>query len=46
MVLSPDDQYTIISSARRALTAAHRRGDQRIVEYWSGQPVVSIELVP
>ncbi|KZV62838.1 hypothetical protein PENSPDRAFT_641660 [Peniophora sp. CONT] len=45
-VLTNDDQYTIFMSASRALTAAHRRGDQRIVEYWSGQPIVSIEMIP
>ncbi|KAI0031712.1 TRAPP II complex [Vararia minispora EC-137] len=45
-VLSDDDQLSLFGSASRALTAARRRGDPRIIEYWSGQPVVSVELVP
>ncbi|KAH9180692.1 TRAPP II complex [Lactarius sanguifluus] len=29
----------------KALTAAKRRGETRSIEYWSGRPVVSIELL-
>ncbi|TFY82625.1 hypothetical protein EWM64_g1393 [Hericium alpestre] len=45
-VLSEEDQFHFYSTAARALSTAHRRGDKRLVEYWSGQPVVSIELLP
>ncbi|KAI0062282.1 hypothetical protein BV25DRAFT_1945461 [Artomyces pyxidatus] len=45
-VFSEDDQYYMYATASRALTDARRRGDTRSVDYWSGQPVVSIELLP
>ncbi|KAI0273777.1 TRAPP II complex [Gloeopeniophorella convolvens] len=44
-VFSDDDQYHIYYTSNRALTAAKRRGDTRLMDYWSGQPVVSIELL-
>ncbi|KAJ7155939.1 TRAPP II complex [Mycena crocata] len=45
-VLAPGDQYHLYSTSTRALMTAHRRGDSKSVEYWSGKPLVSIELSP
>src|ERR1700744_3225866 len=44
-VLSEDDQYHMYFTSNKALTAAKRRGETRLIEYWSGRPVVSIELL-
>jgi len=46
VVLSPGDQYHLYSTATRALMTAHRRGDARVVEYWSGRPIISISIAP
>ena len=46
VVLSPGDQYHLYSTATRALMTAHRRGDTRVVEYWSGRPIISISIAP
>ncbi|KAJ7709879.1 TRAPP II complex [Mycena rosella] len=43
-VLAPGDQYHLYATSTRALMTAHRRGDSKSVEYWSGKPVVSINL--
>ncbi|KAI0306435.1 TRAPP II complex [Multifurca ochricompacta] len=43
--LSDDDQYHMYYTANKALTAARRRGETRLIGYWSGRPVVSIELL-
>jgi hypothetical protein len=32
-------------AASEALTAAKRRGETRLPDYWSGRPVLSIELL-
>jgi hypothetical protein len=45
-VLGEDDQYHMYHMSSRALTAAKRRGETRLIDYWSGRPVVSIELLP
>ncbi|KAI0322235.1 TRAPP II complex [Amylostereum chailletii] len=45
-VLTSEDQYNIYATSARALTAAHRRGHKRVMDYWTGQPIVSIELLP
>ncbi|KAI0375001.1 hypothetical protein BV20DRAFT_1041173 [Pilatotrama ljubarskyi] len=45
-VMSPGDQQHLYSTASRALLTARRRGDRRVVDYWSGKPVVSIEVLP
>ncbi|KIY43410.1 hypothetical protein FISHEDRAFT_53353 [Fistulina hepatica ATCC 64428] len=45
-VLEPGDQYYLHMKAARALATARRRGDMRVVEYWSGRPVVSITISP
>ncbi|KAF8964707.1 TRAPP II complex [Flammula alnicola] len=45
-VLSPGDQYHLHSTATRALITARRRGDARVVEYWSGRPIISISIAP
>ncbi|KAI0670282.1 TRAPP II complex [Trametes maxima] len=45
-VMSPSDQHHLYSTASRALLTAKRRGDRRVVDYWSGKPVVSIEVLP
>ncbi|KAJ7097903.1 TRAPP II complex [Mycena belliarum] len=43
-VLAPGDQYHLYTTSTRALMTAHRRGDSKSVEYWSGKPIVSINL--
>ncbi|KAJ6496720.1 TRAPP II complex [Mycena vitilis] len=45
-VLAPGDQYHLYTTSTRALMTAHRRGDSKSVEYWSGKPLVSISLSP
>jgi len=45
MVFSDDDQYYMYHAASEALTAAKRRGETRMPDYWSGRPVISIELL-
>ncbi|KAJ6630827.1 TRAPP II complex [Mycena sp. CBHHK59/15] len=45
-VLAPGDQYHLYATSTRAVMTAHRRGDSKSVEYWSGKPVVSISLSP
>lgn len=46
LVLSSGDQHHLYATSIRALMTARRRGGQRLVEYWSGRPVVSISLAP
>ncbi|KAI0703613.1 TRAPP II complex [Cytidiella melzeri] len=46
LVMSQGDQHHLYNTALKALSTAKRRGDSRCVEYWSGQPLVSIEIVP
>lgn len=43
--LSDDDQCHMYQTSSKALTAAKRRGETRLIDYWSGKPVVSIELL-
>lgn len=45
-VLAASDQHHLYMTGTQALATARRRGDRRRVEYWSGQPILSIELVP
>ncbi|KAF8201813.1 transport protein particle complex subunit, partial [Pholiota molesta] len=45
-VLSSGDQNHLYSTATRALITARRRGDSRVVEYWSGRPIISISIAP
>ena len=45
-VMSQGDQHHLYNTAARALATAKRRGDNRAVDYWSGQPVVSMEVLP
>ncbi|KZT26443.1 hypothetical protein NEOLEDRAFT_1062821 [Neolentinus lepideus HHB14362 ss-1] len=45
-VLASSEQHHLYSTASQALATSKRRGDRRQVEYWSGQPIVSIELSP
>ena len=44
--MSPRDQHQCYTTATRALATAVRRGDRRLVDYWSGQPITSIEILP
>ncbi|KAI0093921.1 TRAPP II complex [Irpex rosettiformis] len=46
LVMSQGDQHHLFNTASKALSTAKRRGDSRYIEYWSGQPVVSIEILP
>ncbi|CAK5277407.1 unnamed protein product [Mycena citricolor] len=43
-VLAPGDQYHLYTTSGRALVTAHRRGETRSVEHWSGKPLISISL--
>lgn len=45
-VMTATDQNQLYAGATRALTTAKRRGDSRTVEYWTGTPIVTIELSP
>ncbi|TBU35870.1 TRAPP II complex [Dichomitus squalens] len=45
-VMHPRDQHSLYSTSTRALATAKRRGDRRAVDYWSGQPILSIEILP
>ncbi|THH33843.1 hypothetical protein EUX98_g252 [Antrodiella citrinella] len=45
-VMSQGDQHHLYNTASRALAIARRRGDSRSVAYWSGQPIVSLEVLP
>ena len=45
-VMTAADQTQLYAGATRALTTAKRRGDSRTVEYWTGTPIVTIELSP
>ncbi|KAF8628414.1 hypothetical protein AX15_003936 [Amanita polypyramis BW_CC] len=42
--LTSADQFHLHSTSARALSTAHRRGDQRKIEYWLGQPILSITI--
>ena len=44
-VFGEDDQHHMYHAANEALTAAKRRGDTRLLDHWSGRPVISIELL-
>ncbi|KZT42062.1 hypothetical protein SISSUDRAFT_980977 [Sistotremastrum suecicum HHB10207 ss-3] len=41
---SPEEQHQFYMSSQRALTTARRRGEDRKVEYWSGNPILSLEI--
>ncbi|KAF8590613.1 hypothetical protein K439DRAFT_1382134 [Ramaria rubella] len=45
-IISSADQAYLYSNSAKALVTARRRGDDRRVEYWSGNPVVSLEITP
>ena len=45
-VMTAADQNQLYAGATRALATAKRRGDSRTVEYWTGTPIVTIELTP
>ncbi|KAF9652866.1 hypothetical protein BDM02DRAFT_3153426 [Thelephora ganbajun] len=45
-VMTSTDQNQLYAGATRALTTTKRRGDSRTVEYWTGTPIVTIELTP
>jgi hypothetical protein len=45
-VMTPTDQNQLYAGATRALATAKRRGDSRAIEYWTGTPIVTIELTP
>ena len=44
--MSHGDQHHLYNTAARALATARRRGDTRSIAYWSGQPMVSMEVLP
>lgn len=45
-VLASSDQYHLYQTAGRALAAMRRRGDAPAVEYWAGNPIMSLALLP
>lgn len=45
-VLASNDQYHLYQTAGRALAAMRRRGDAPAVEYWAGNPIMSLALLP
>ncbi|KIJ44069.1 hypothetical protein M422DRAFT_252562 [Sphaerobolus stellatus SS14] len=45
-VLNSADQTYLYTNSAKALLTARRRGDGRRVEYWSGNPVVNIQVTP
>lgn len=45
-VMTAADQNQLYAGATRALATAKRRGELRTVEYWTGTPIVTIELTP
>ncbi|KAF8921247.1 TRAPP II complex [Mucidula mucida] len=45
-VLAPGDQYHLYTTATRALLTARRRGEQKTIEFWSSNPLVSIVVIP
>ena len=45
-VMTATDQNQLYAGATRALATAKRRGDSRAIEYWTGTPIVTIELTP
>ncbi|KZT09435.1 uncharacterized protein LAESUDRAFT_694916 [Laetiporus sulphureus 93-53] len=45
-VMSQSDQFHLYHTATRAMATAIRRGDRRLVEYWAGRPLTSIEVLP
>ncbi|TFK76416.1 hypothetical protein BDN72DRAFT_808930 [Pluteus cervinus] len=45
-VLSAGDQYHLHTTASRALTTARRRGENKLVDYWSSVPILSLAITP
>ncbi|KAF8522281.1 TRAPP II complex [Hysterangium stoloniferum] len=45
-ILSPLDQTYLYTNSTKALVTARRRGDDRRIEFWSGNPIVNIEISP
>jgi hypothetical protein len=45
-LLTSQDQQHLYATASRALATAKRRGERSTVDYWSGKPIVSIEVTP
>lgn len=44
-ILDPGDQYYLYNTSASALVTAQRRGENKVVEYWSGRPALSITAV-
>ena len=44
--LTASEQYSLYVAARNAIAVSQRRGEVVTLEYWSGRPVVSVEVVP
>ena len=44
--MSQGDQLQLFNVATRVLTIARRKSDPRTVDYWSCQPIVSLEVLP
>ncbi|KAI0748229.1 transport protein Trs120 or TRAPPC9 TRAPP II complex subunit-domain-containing protein [Daedaleopsis nitida] len=45
-VMTALDQRSMYDNAKKALSTATRRGDSTAVDYWSGQPITSIVVLP
>ncbi|KAG8836757.1 hypothetical protein FRC18_010798 [Serendipita sp. 400] len=44
--LTAPEQYSLYNAAKNAIQVSQRRGEDFKLEYWSGRPVVSVEVVP
>lgn len=44
--LTPTEQMHLYATSGRALATARRRGDQAMIAYWAGKPVLSLEITP
>lgn len=45
-VLASSDLHHLYQTASRALAVMRRRGDASTVEYWSGNPITGVVLLP
>ncbi|KAG8935684.1 hypothetical protein FRC02_006960 [Tulasnella sp. 418] len=44
--LTAQEQLQLYTTSAKALATSRRRGDDRRVAYWSGRPILSIEITP
>ena len=44
--MGPADHHHLFTTALKALATAKRRGDERKLEYWAENPILSVEVMP